>query len=653
MATSGSLTSTVKFGNYELILTQTSQDVTNNCSYWTATLNFTLQAYGKIVSSASKDITVTINGTSYTSTYKFGTVDNSNNSSVLTKTIYTKTGIKIPHNSDGSKTFNIAFSAEVAITYGGTYIGTTSKSGTITANTIARATTPTASATNVTLGNSITINTPRASDSFTHKLYYIVGGSAKTLIASDVGTSYAWTVPLTLANYITDGVTATITVYCATYNGSTLVGEKWVAFFGSVPTSVVPSVSAINVSEATSGLASAFGVYVKSKSTLKTTISASGSYGSTIKSYKTTIDGTTYTGSSFTSYPINTSGTITITTTVTDSRGRSASKSTTITVYDYFSPVISKFEVARCLSDGTLSDDGTYVKCTYTYSIATVNNKNTKTVYIQYLNGETWTTLTTLTAYSSTNGTYTSTVTFSANSAYSLRLYVKDHYTEAIVSKTLPTAFTLINYHNSGRGIAFGRVAQRDNAVEVGLNLYSYNGLELFHETPYIDFHYDNAPEDYTHRIIADTADRFLFTKNIAVAGKITSNGTEVELKKAQGVLWSGAYHMNSDRTITLSETISSQKNGIVLVWSYYDGEVKNHSWNTHFISKKEIELLSGNPHTFLMAINAGLSTFGAKYLYISDNQIAGHATNVASGTSDSGIKFSNDKYVLRYVIGV
>lgn len=118
-------------------------------------------------------------------------------------------------------------------------------------------------------------------------------------------------------------------------------------------------------------------------------------------------------------------------------------------------------------------------------------------------------------------------------------------------------------------------------------------------------------------------------------------------------ILWSGDYPMDGTQTIPLSEPISEQVHGIVLVFSYCDnGTTKDHSFNTFLLSKEQIALFPNCGHTFLMSINAGFSALGSKYLLFTDTTITGHSGNVSSGTN-SGISFDNTKYVLRYVIGV
>lgn len=117
-------------------------------------------------------------------------------------------------------------------------------------------------------------------------------------------------------------------------------------------------------------------------------------------------------------------------------------------------------------------------------------------------------------------------------------------------------------------------------------------------------------------------------------------------------VLWQGGMYMNEDHTATLSEAISAQQHGIVLVFSGYSGGSLDSSINTFFVSKEQVSAFPNCGHTFILGINAGFSKMGAKYLYFTDTTVKGHAGNVSSGTN-SGITFDNSYYVLRYVIGV
>lgn len=52
------------------------------------------------------------------------------------------------------------------------------------------------------------------------------------------------------------------------------------------------------------------------------------------------------------------------------------------------------------------------------------------------------------------------------------------------------------------------------------------NGLELYFKTPYIDFHYENASEDFTSRIIEESSGSLSMYSNLTVTKNMTTNGT-------------------------------------------------------------------------------------------------------------------------------
>ena len=99
--------------------------------------------------------------------------------------------VRVYHNADGSR--NVTISAAGYIS--GTSLTSTDISQAVTLDTIPRATTPELSASSVDMGAAVTISLPRASSSFTHKLWYRPSGGAWVVIADNVTTSYVWTVP--------------------------------------------------------------------------------------------------------------------------------------------------------------------------------------------------------------------------------------------------------------------------------------------------------------------------------------------------------------------------------------------------------------------------------------------------------------------------
>lgn len=118
-------------------------------------------------------------------------------------------------------------------------------------------------------------------------------------------------------------------------------------------------------------------------------------------------------------------------------------------------------------------------------------------------------------------------------------------------------------------------------------------------------------------------------------------------------VLWNGAYYMTETHSITLSESVQAQPNGIVLVFSRYsDGSAKDYDFHHFFIPKYHVFLHDTKGSNFIMCDSTG-SVMARKYLYISNTTIKGHANNVATGATSCGITWANNGFVLRQVLGV
>lgn len=338
---------------------------------------------------------------------------------------------------------------------------------------IPRATVPTLSANSVNMGSAVTINLPKATSSFTHDIFYKYSSdSSYTTLASGVtGTSQSWTPPVSLASKIPSATSGTWNILVRTKSGSTIIGDKIINVTLNVPSNIVPSISSVAVAEATAGIAAQFAAYIQGRSTFKVTVAAAGNQGSTIKSYSVKADGKTYSGNSnvFTTQVINGSGSISVVATVIDSRGRTASKTVSVTVSAYSSPSIPTFKAVRCTSAGVESEDGTAVKILFNFSIAAMGNKNTRSFKIQQLNGNTWTDIYTITDSYSTNSSVIKTGPFSVDSKFSFRAVAADFFTSATVYSDIAPSFALINFGASGKSIAFGMVSSNNKSMQFGL----------------------------------------------------------------------------------------------------------------------------------------------------------------------------------------
>lgn len=483
MATSGTIQEAIRTGyRIQIAWTVDSQSVANNTS--TVTAKVQLVSTGSsytINSSASKSGSLTINGTKYTFSFTASLSGNQ------TKTLYTKT-VTVAHSADGTKTCSFSATCGINVTLSGTYYGNITATGSGVFNTIARASTISSVTSSVSVNgtNAVTVNITRAASSFTHTVVFSFGSYSKT--TTGVGTSTSYAIPLSWLNAIPNATSGTAKVTVTTYSGSTKIGSAVSKNFTiTAPSTIVPSISSVTLSEAVAGIAAQFGGYVQNKSKIVAKITASGVYSSTIKTYKTTIQSVNYSGASFTSGVLTKSGTSTVTVTVTDSRGRTASTTASITVIAYAAPKITSFQGFRCLADGTENYEGKYIKAAVNFTISSVSSKNTASYTIEYKlsSATSWTTLTSGAVYALNSSIVSASGVFSVDSSYDIRLTVKDFFTTIRSTFEIPTAFTLLDFNASGRGVAFGKVSEMAEGVEFALPMRSGHG-ELVNSPVYL-----------------------------------------------------------------------------------------------------------------------------------------------------------------------
>ena len=377
----------------------------------------------------------------------------------------------ISHGSDGSKKLDCSGSFTIS---GSSYLSGGNISCSIQLESIPRATKPTLSSPSVALGSAVTINISPAVSGWTHNIYYRIGTGSWTRFATGVKANYSWTVPLGIASSYPTATKGTITIGLNTYNGSTQIGgTQTVNLDITIPASVAPSVSAVTVSEAASGLAN-FG-YIQTKSKLKIVASASGSYGSSIRSYVYDIGSQSYSGLENTytmGEVVRDSGTVAVTVTVTDSRGRTASKTVSITVLAYSPPQITHFECSRCGdANGSANANGQYLKVTFGYSVSPLNNKNKASYLLKYsvYDDGKWGGLTSGTQYTYSGTCISATAILNTASTYQIGLVVTDSFGTASFYKEIGTAVRLLSYIVKRFAIAIGKIPEIDNIFDVAL----------------------------------------------------------------------------------------------------------------------------------------------------------------------------------------
>lgn len=466
MALSGSVTTTGGYDGRNLTLSWTAtQDVNTNKS----TVSWTLSNSGGDASwYAMRHLIVTIDGTTvYTRDARY---------EQYSGTIATGS-ITLDHDSDGQKSFAVTIQAAV---YNSAVNARANK--TFTLDRIYR--TSTLSSDNFTMGTAGTITVTRGNNTYTHTVTYSFGSQTGTIITKSSSTSISFTPSTSLASQVPNATSGILTLTCETFNGNTSLGTTSITKTLSVPDSIKPTVSSATYANTNNSL----GVYVATFSAVRVTaISATAGTGATIQSYSTTFNGQTYNGTSFTTAIPATSGSYDLVITVTDSRGRTGTKTYTIAYAAYSAPTLS-FTAIRSNASGNADDTGAYMKFTMTGTACSVKSgtteQNSATGKIEYrtVGSNSWTTLNA--TASGRTATYSGVVAAAASDSFEVVASVIDGINTTTVKNVIVSSASYpMTFYRGGKGVAFGRVANKNGFVcdmDAEFNgLFSASGVKL------------------------------------------------------------------------------------------------------------------------------------------------------------------------------
>ena len=381
----------------------------------------------------------------------------------------------ITHNSDGTYS-----SYAEAYVYTGVSPSSLSGSVNYTLATIPRESSI-SSISGSTIGSNITVNIARQSSSFTHQVWWRINGTGSwTSLGTGHGTSCTFNLPMSVCNSVTQSTTCTLNIAIRAMSGGSYVGgEVWSSKTVSVPSSVVPSFSSLSVTD--TSRAKNLGIWVQGISTASCTINgAGGSYGSWITSYRiSTSAGHNIYSSSGTTGIINSSGNVTVTGTVTDSRGRTASKSVTINLKAYSAPRFSSYSITRS------SSTPTNVTVAAAGSVSSLLNgstqKNTLSYVIKYKQStaSSWSSVTAVSGGTSFNNSKVLS-NISSTKSYNFQLVLTDYFNSVTIPLSLSTSPTLADFKQAGVGI--GKYHER-GVLDVGGTAYISGGLNVGGDT--------------------------------------------------------------------------------------------------------------------------------------------------------------------------
>lgn len=581
-------------------ITQNSQSVENNKSNITVRVQVTTT--GESYNGYSKPGTCTIDGTPYNFSH--------NIPYQATTTIFEKT-LDVRHDdSNGEKTVYASFSFQTGIS-AGTITGSTSKKLT----TIPRTSEVSLSKKNFNIGETITIYTNRKSASFTHTAVIKFNGQT-VRTQTGIDASYSWNTNELFAK-IPNQNQANGTVELTTYSGGTRIGTSTVDFTGYVVNSdpVFNNFDCEDTNTVTKTLTGSNQKYIRKYSNLKVTITSANKMttqnGATPKYYNIVvgnkIEKLDYSTSEI-SKTINNMDDNTVTVFAVDSRGNQKDKTKSLDIVEYSETVLQSVKIERKEGVGEtvlISLSGKYANIDFGAKTNTVKSIQLRKKSKAETEFGSWVEIKQLVTINTENGTFScdskeiTGQTFTLGTEYDIEVQVKDE----LSSDTEPVSL------NSGKVLLS---ALKNTGICVG-GIYDENL---------------GGPLQLDNKNVIDWI-----------------NGKQDKI--IQKVLWSGIQYMTADHTITLSEPISQQTSGIVLIFSAYDSGAKPYNFHCFFVPKQFISLHNGNGMYFSL-VDFNPANDARKYLYIKDTTIQGNENN-------EGVHYNlnNSKFVLREVIGV
>lgn len=426
------------------------------------TVNVYLSHYA--VSISAKPISCTVNGV----TKQAASQPLSQSAKVKRKSLLASFSFPgTAHAADGTLSCAVSSAWSCALTYSGAYYASMAVSGTLTGDKIPRASSIASLSTNVPLDGAspLAVHIDRAVPSYTHTVRFVFGTKSYTVQNAAQEASFVppqdWLAEIPAASA---GI-GTCTV--ETYNGAAYVGSASKGFILLCPEDAVPVMADPVVTRVQNAVPAAWDLYLQNLSGVKIEAAgASGVFGSAVKSYKIECAGYTSDTSSLTVEKLPLAGDAAYTVTVTDTRGKSAVKSGSIQVAPYAPPAVDSLAAYRCDQAGNRLENGTYL-CIKAGASYTVIGENLLSLSAQILlNGGVLYTRTLLAGQAAVIGPV------QADKAYDVKVTAADLFSSgerwAMVSST---RYYLHFKKGGGRGVAFGKAAEHDGAVELAPEL--------------------------------------------------------------------------------------------------------------------------------------------------------------------------------------
>ena len=322
----------------------------------------------------------------------------------------------------------------------------------------------------VAAGSAAKLNITAYNSAYSHRVTWKFGTYSNVQTIAAGGTSASYTIPLNWLQAIPNATSGTASATLETLDTSgNVLGTSSYNFTITAPASVTPNMQSVSVVPVNSNsVLAGWNVYAYGKSQAKITINgAGGAYGSTIKSYSIVTDPSvgSASASSLTTGILYKKGEITVTAKVTDSRGRTTSKTASFSVSAYGAPFFHYIEAYRCLSDGTQDDvNGTYAYIKTKVGCSAINsgNRATATVQLSQVGGG----YSTSVALTDDTGVILGNGQLAIDASYSFILKATDTVgTVTTYVGEINSAAYIMHVKKGGKALGFGTAAGADETV--------------------------------------------------------------------------------------------------------------------------------------------------------------------------------------------
>lgn len=320
--------------------------------------------------------------------------------------------------------------------------------------------------------NAVSISMNRVAD-FWHKARLLING-VQMAETEAFASSISYTVPRSWFSSFPKSTSLTVNVSVQTFTDqacTTATGDPDTGSFTLYADSgMKPLVSEgfavaepYNSDGAAAGLSGYIQGYSKAKISFDSAkVDLSAAVGATIAGYKITAAGQTDSASPFLT-PVLT-GKTDIVCTVTDTRGRSASVTLTVTPESYSAPSISQVSVFRCLDNGEENEDGSYLSAKAEAVFSPLNGQNSVSMSLQYrVPGGSWSAAVAMASGSAvlTGGT------MSPDQNYEVMISIGDMLNTGKFTLKLGSRKWGLKFRENGDGVGFGMAPQEDKVLQI------------------------------------------------------------------------------------------------------------------------------------------------------------------------------------------